>query len=91
MMNKDIIYVDVRELPAPEPLNKVLEVLDASHTDDVICMIHRQNPRLLFDILKNRDLCFKVSEKSEQFSIYIWHPQNLSAPELIERDVARVR
>jgi uncharacterized protein (DUF2249 family) len=91
MMDNNITYVDVRELPAPEPLNMVLEVIDASQPGDVVCMIHRQNPRLLFDILNQRGLCFKVAETNEQFSIYIWHASNVSAPEIIERDIARVR
>jgi hypothetical protein len=30
MMDNNITYVDVRELPAPEPLQMVLEVIDAS-------------------------------------------------------------
>ena len=90
-MDKKITHVDVRDLPAPEPLNKVLEVIDASLPDDVVCMIHRQNPRLLFDILKQRGLCFKVAEANDQFSIYIWHDSNVCALEIIERDIARVR
>lgn len=90
-MDKNITYVDVRELPAPEPLNKVLEVIDASLPDVVICMIHRQNPRLLLDILKQRGLCFKVAEANEQFSIYIWHAPNVGALEIIERDITCVR
>jgi|GEM_PF-2779098 len=90
-MDKNITYVDVRDLPAPEPLNRVLEVLEASSPQDVVCMIHRQNPRLLFDILKQRSLCFKVAEANEQFRIYIWHVTNVAAPEIIEREIARVR
>jgi hypothetical protein len=90
-MDNIITYVDVRELAAPEPLQMVLEVIDASAPEDVICMIHRQNPHLLIDILKQRGLSFKVTETNEQFRIYIWHASNVSAPEIIERDITRVR
>jgi len=90
-MGKNITFVDVRELPAPEPLSRVLEVLDASSSQDVVCMIHRQNPRLLFDILKQRSLCFKVAEANEHFRIYIWQASNVSAVEIIQRDIASVR
>ena len=91
MMDNNITYVDVRELPAPEPLQKVLEVIDASAPQDVVCMIHRQNPHLLFDILMKRGLSFKVTETNEQFSIYIWHASNVDAPDIIERGIIRVR
>ncbi len=91
MMDNNITCVDVRDLPAPEPLSRVLEVLDASRPQDVVCMIHRQNPRLLFDILEQRSLCFKVAESNEHFRIYIWHSSNVFAAEIIQRDIASVR
>lgn len=90
-MDSNISYVDVRELPAPEPLQKVLEVIDVCQIKDVVCMIHRQKPHLLFDILTSRGLCFKVVEANELFRIYIWHSTNVIAEEIVERDISRVR
>jgi hypothetical protein len=38
-----MISLDVSELPAPEPLEKVLELISKTSKSEIICMIHRQH------------------------------------------------
>ena len=90
-MNESIIEINVSELPAPEPLNRVLELLKVSKNDVVVCMVHRIKPCVLFDILAERGYASKITEVQNQFMIYIWHTSNDAALEIIEKDINRVR
>lgn len=89
-MNEQIKYIDVSDLPAPEPLEKVLAFLSQSRQDDIICMIHRQNPCMLFDILKARGYSSNVVQDKDRYRIYIWNSMNTSAELLIKKDIGRV-
>lgn len=83
-MSAEIIYIDVSDLAAPEPLEKVLELLARSQQNDIVCMIHRLTPVPLFNILTAQGYRFSVLEKDNQVKIYIWHAKNLAAEEIIE-------
>lgn len=88
--NLNIKYIDVSDLPAPEPLEKTLELLTSSSKFDIICMIHRQPPHLLFDILKERGYLFSIDQKDKQFNIHIWHSENQEALDIINGNKRRV-
>lgn len=89
-MNSDIIYIDVSDLAAPEPLEKILELLAGTQQNDIVCMIHRLTPVPLFNILKTQGYLFSVVEKDIQVKIYIWHPKNLAAQKIIEEETKHV-
>lgn len=86
-----MIYIDVSDLPAPEPLEKVLDLLSHSNENDVICMIHRQRPCALFPILKDKGYTYLEVEKNKLINIYIWNSKNKEAPVIVEEDVKSVR
>lgn len=89
-MSAEIIYLDVSDLAAPEPLEKVLELLASSHQNDIVCMIHRLNPVPLFNILTLQGYRFSVLEKNNQVKIYIWHAKNLAAEKIIAEEIKHV-
>ena len=86
-----IIDINVSDLPAPEPLSRILELLKAKEEIDIICMIHRQVPYKLFDFLKQSNHQAKMIEQGGYVVIYIWNDSNTAALELIERDKSRVK
>lgn len=90
-MTPDIKQLDVSDLPAPEPLEKVLELLASSAKNEIICMIHRTTPCSLFSILKDRGYAFKVVEKGKQILVYIWNSENECAQNIIEEELKRVQ
>jgi hypothetical protein len=90
-MNSTIISLDVSDLPAPEPLQKILELLGRSQKNDIICMIHRQNPCALFPILKERGYSSSLVEDKNLVKVYIWHQDNQAAFEIVQGEIKRVR
>ena len=53
------IVVDVRDLPSPEPLEKVLAALPEIGEGRYVKMVHRMEPGLLFPILKRNDFDYR--------------------------------
>lgn len=89
-MSPEIVYIDVSDLAAPEPLEKVLELLARSHQNDIVCMIHRLTPVPLFNILNLQGYRFSVLEKDNRVKIYIWHAKNLTAEKIIAEEIKHV-
>ncbi|MBF0158241.1 MAG: DUF2249 domain-containing protein [Magnetococcales bacterium] len=67
------LFLDVRSLPAPEPLHQILTSCNQLQTaDDVLTVHHRCYPCLLGDRLRQRGLTMAVqSENDELFVITI--------------------
>lgn len=66
-----VITVDCRELEPPEPMVVVLEAVDKLRKTEVLKMLHRQAPRLLFPLLEERGLLTHL-ESFEDGSIELW-------------------
>ena len=49
----EVIRVDTRELPAPEPMERVLNRLGEIQEGSYLEMRHRMRPELLLNILRN--------------------------------------
>jgi len=78
-MSKKIL-IDTRELPAPEPLEKVVQNLPKLKKDNYILMIHRQAPKLLFDLLDKNNYFYKTKEvDDETFEVFIALDENVLA------------
>lgn len=93
-MSENFIHIDVSELPAPEPLEKVLALLtklEEAEKDRIICMSHRHEPCALFNILKERNYDFLVDSKLDKIQIFIWHNSNLNAPIIVQKAILDVR
>ena len=90
-MSNSIVEIDVRDLPAPGPLEKVLALLAITPRSDIVCMIHRQHPCSLFSFLEDRGYSSSVLDKGNLIYIYIWSTENLEAPLIVEGEIKRAR
>lgn len=84
-----MIYLDVSEFPAPEPLEKVLALLSSADQNEIICMTHRQHPCALSPILNERGYSSATVEKNNLIYIYIWHSRNLDALEIVKKEIQK--
>ena len=66
------IVIDTRELPSPEPLERVVNALAEVTTGNYIKMIHRMEPVMLFPILKNNGFDYFKKPDGESIMIYIF-------------------
>lgn len=66
------IILDTRELEAPEPMNLVLNALAELDENTSIKMIHRMEPMMLYNTLRNNNINYKVVQKENEVFIYIW-------------------
>ena len=67
------ILLDTRELEAPEPLELVMKNLAKLDQNTYIKMIHRMEPRLLYNHLLNNGFIYDIEKKDESFHIFIYH------------------
>ena len=66
------ITLDTRELPAPLPLEEVIKNLPKLTNKNYICMIHRQEPNLLLEMLEKNHFAYKIAKQDEElFKIFI--------------------
>ena len=74
------IELDLRELPAPEPLQKVLAALDGMSAGDFLHALHRRDPQCLFPILEEMGLAhLQHTQAPGLVHIWIWPAQDRQA------------
>ena len=66
------IILDVSDLPAPQPLEMVVDNLHQIKEDTYLKVIHRMEPRLLFNILHNGGFLYDVYQESDKYYIHIY-------------------
>jgi hypothetical protein len=72
------ITLDTRELPAPLPLEKIVQTLPQLNNNNYIHMIHRQEPNLLFEMLDKNNFAYKAVRKNDElFEIFIAINKNI--------------
>lgn len=65
--------LDVRDLPPPEPLERVLDALPGLKSGDVLCMLHVREPFPLYGMLRDMGFAHAVHRTSRApFEIRIW-------------------
>lgn len=90
-MRNSIKHIDVSDLPAPGPMEKVLALLSESSEQEIICMSHRQKPINLFPILVDRGFCYRLVEKENMIKLYIWNAKNTEARDWVEAEIKSVQ
>ena len=79
------LVVDVRDLPTPEPLEKVLNTLPRLGEGIYIKMVHRMEPALLFPILRQNGFDYRLQKGEEQdVLIYIFLASDSAMREYIK-------
>lgn len=70
--------IDVSDLPAPEPMQRIFEALEDLTHDDYLIVIHRKYPRLLFEPLCEAGYQYRVQELEQGgVEITIWPKEPL--------------
>ena len=66
--------LDVRELEAPEPLERILNKLDSLPGNEQLNVIHWREPLLLYPILEQGGWQYRTeyNEKTRTYLISIW-------------------
>jgi len=69
----ELIDIDVRGLEAPEPLERVLAILEDLSYGTVLRVRHHREPLILFDILTERGFAYRSRELDESdWEVRIW-------------------
>ena len=80
----EVIRIDTRELPAPEPMEKVLNRLGEIQEGSYLEMHHRMRPEMLLNILRNNGFDYRVREKHDEVFVYIFRSDDGTAREAIK-------
>lgn len=73
MKENEFDYLDVSDLPAPEPLHQALIAVEALVPGRFLHFHHRQYPRLLFEQLENRNFeCDCRLGSDDCCEVFIW-------------------
>ena len=81
-----VIDIDVRDLPAPEPLEVIVNALGALEMGSYIKMIHRQIPNMLLPILKNNGFKWIIRDLQDEVRVYIY----IKTDKEIEKELGNV-
>ena len=86
------IILDVSELPAPEPFDKIMQALVVLDSDQYLRVVHRKQPLLLYRPLLENGFDFHVQKgRVQAFDIFIWHKQQLAPEGLILPSIADIQ
>jgi len=80
---REAIVVDVRELPSPEPLERIVKELGNIDENRYIQMVHRMEPMLLYPILNKNGFGYKKVCKDDAMHIYIYRKSDRAMAEYI--------
>lgn len=82
------VEIDVSQLPAPEPFQRIFESLLGLAPDQYLIAHHRKLPLLLYKPLQQQGYCFHVQSGSiAAYEIIIWRksqptPDRVTGPNL---------
>lgn len=76
--------LDVSGLGPPEPMERILEALEALREGDLLHVSHRREPFPLYAIIQQDGFSWKCIEESPaRFQIYIWRTDDQKAERTI--------
>jgi uncharacterized protein (DUF2249 family) len=64
--------IDVRELAAPEPLQRILPAIDALGAGEFLHVVHRREPNCLYQLLEELGFAHRDLALGSRFDIWIW-------------------
>ncbi|EGV20146.1 DUF2249 domain-containing protein [Thiocapsa marina] len=63
--------LDVSALPAPEPMERILDALADLPPGDRLCVLHRREPYPLYDMLRRMGYRWEISSEDDRYRILI--------------------
>jgi len=82
-------YLDARELEAPLPLQKALEIARGLKESEYLCMRHRMWPCKLGDMLSGLGIDHFGFEMDGQFLFFAFLKNDAATKEFLKEEVAR--
>lgn len=77
--------LDVSGLPPPEPLERAIEALDALGAGEVLLLLHRREPCLLYPILVERGVHHATrSPRDGEVRVAMWRAADATADPRVE-------
>lgn len=67
-------FLDARDLPPPQPLQRTLERLVDIDTDSAFVQLNDRVPQMLFPKLEQRGFEYESAETAEGIQTVIWRP-----------------
>jgi len=85
------ISLDVSELPAPEPFDRIMQALVVLTRDQHLKVSHRKQPLLLYKPLHESGYNFHVQQGTDEaFEIFIWHKEQVPPTGLVLPSIADI-
>jgi uncharacterized protein (DUF2249 family) len=63
--------LDVSDLPAPEPMERIIDALADLPPGDRLCVLHRREPYPLYDMLRRMGYRWEISSEGDRYRILI--------------------
>jgi uncharacterized protein (DUF2249 family) len=67
------ITPDVRDLEPPEPMERILEILDGMPGGDWLRVTHRREPYPLYNLLRGMGFAWRGQREGGSLQLLIWH------------------
>jgi len=65
--------LDVSDLEPPEPMERILDVLDEMPESDWLRVTHRREPYPLYNMLRNMGFAWRGRWEGGRLDLLIWH------------------
>ena len=83
------VSLDVSELPAPEPFDKIMQAIQNLGKDQYLIVSHRKQPLLLYKPLQESGFSYHVQKgKIQAFDIFIWFKEQNPPAGLVMPSIA---
>ena len=71
------VFLDVSDLPAPEPLEKSVAGLQALKPGQYLRIYHRMEPRLLYSFFEQEDFAYEIFRVELGVYVLAWHSDDV--------------
>ena len=83
------LVLDVSDLPAPEPFDRIMQALNDMTKQHYLKVVHRKQPLLLYQPLQKLGFNFHVQiGETQPFEIFIWPEGQSIPPDLVSPNLA---
>ncbi|GJL81841.1 MAG: hypothetical protein DHS20C01_14750 [marine bacterium B5-7] len=83
-------YLDVSELEAPEPLERILTTIESLQQGEFLHVYHRRDPLPLYPLLQDRGCRWQSGrDNKDMIHVFIWYADDSAAENQADEGVAR--
>ncbi|VAX06085.1 hypothetical protein MNBD_GAMMA26-909 [hydrothermal vent metagenome] len=72
--------LDVSELEPPEPMERILEIIETLKDGDYLYVIHRREPHMIYPMLENMGIAWMTRAGGPKgYEVFIWRREDETA------------